>query len=150
MPSEWSDFFVLIEIPRDCLRARGISTLINGDPIPAAGPLFAAPTVLPMGWLWSSYIVQALHEQLIAEVGFSTARCQSSSWPTPDLVSGPVAQPYCDNLQVLGYSKESVDIALSTIRTHFKSKGFELHEEGFGRTRAEPFIDGELHLCGPH
>ena len=36
--------------------------------------------------------------------------------------------------------------------THFKSKGFELHEEGFGRTRAEPFrcpIDGKSHLCGP-
>ena len=36
--------------------------------------------------------------------------------------------------------------------THFQSKGFELHEEGFGRTRAEPLgclIDGEAHLCGP-
>ena len=94
MPESWSEYFVLIEIPREFVRARGITKLINGNAIPATGPLFAVLTVLPMGWSWSFYIVRTLHEKLTAEVGFPTARCQSSSWPTPDFVEGPVAQPY--------------------------------------------------------
>ena len=152
MPPSWSDFFVLIEIPRDFLRARGITKLISGADLPATGPLYAALLVLPMGWSWSFYIVQNLHEKLIGEVGFPASRCQASKWPTPDLVEGPVAQPYCDNLQVLGYSKPEVDEALVKIMDHFRAKGFELHEEEFGRTKAEPLgclIDGERHLCGP-
>ena len=33
--------------------------MINGEALPAAGPLYIALKVLPMGWTWSFYIVQA-------------------------------------------------------------------------------------------
>ena len=114
----------MIEIPRARLAARNITTLISGGPIFPTGRLYAALTVLPIGWSWSFFIVRALHEELIAEVGFKTERCQSSVWQTPALDEGPVDQPYCDNLQVLGYDPVEVDDMLERIMTHSRSKGF--------------------------
>ena len=63
-----------------------------------------------------------------------------SEEPMPALAldDGPVAQPYGDNLQVLGYSPDEVDDVLRRIMAQFQSKGFVLHEFTFTRTRAEP------------
>ena len=72
MPCEWSDLFCLTKIPRDWLAARDVTSLINGNPLPSSGPLYVALTVLPIAWNWSFYIVQALHEHLISEMGFGT------------------------------------------------------------------------------
>ena len=91
----------------------------NGEALPAAGPLYVTLKVLPMGWTWSVYIVQALHEQLLEECGIDATRCQAGGWPTPPLGEGAVAQPYCDNLQVLGYSADEVNSLLDKLVTHF-------------------------------
>ena len=112
MPDAWCDYFVLMEVDREWLICHGFSTLINGEALPAAGPLYVTLKVLPMGWTWSFYIVQALHEQLLEECGIDATRCQAGGWPTPPLGEGAVAQPYCDNLQVLGYSADEVNSLL--------------------------------------
>ena len=59
-------------------------------------------------------------------------------WPIPALDEGPVAQPYCDNLQVPDYDPDEVDDMFGRIMAHFRSGGFELHEVTQARTRAEP------------
>ena len=152
MPGDWCDYFVLLEVDRAWLISHGFSTMINGEALPAAGPLYIALKVLPMGWTWSFYIVQALHEQLLDECGIDTSRCQAGGWPTPPLGEGPVAQPYCDNLQVLGYSADEVNTRLDKLVAHFSAKGFELHEVEYARTVAQPLgchIDGIDHVAGP-
>ena len=78
-----------------------------------------------MGWTWSFYIVQALHGQLLEECGIDATRCQAGGWPTPPLGEGAVAQPYCDNLQVLGYSADEVNSLLDKVVTHHSAKGFD-------------------------
>ena len=120
MPHAWCPYFVLLEVDGSWLIAHGITSLVDGSPLPAAGPLYVSLRVLPMGWTWSFYIVQEMHEELLRQCGFGRERCQSSKWPTPPLEEGCVAQPYCDNLQILGYSCDEVNASLDSLVTHFK------------------------------
>ena len=95
--------------------ALGASTDIFGRAFEAGESLFPCLTVLPMGWSWSFWIVQQIHEQLIAKEGFDYAKRVVAQWPSPSLVESDIAAPYCDSLTIIGFEKDSVDSHLSRL-----------------------------------
>ena len=88
-------------------------------------------TVLPMGFSWSFYIIQKLHEQS----ALRSLQCDRSSlvldgYPAPDLAgSSVVAMPYCDNLHSLSLSAEACQAGKASMAADLSDMGFSLHEE---------------------
>lgn len=91
-------------------------------------------TVLPMGWSWSFWIIQALHAQFLAEAHFPADRIVTNAWPPPKLSTVPIALPYCDNLTILGLDSGAVDAELENLMCVFRDRGFELHEIEYAST----------------
>ena len=61
---------------------------LGGDPHEL---MFPCLTALPMGFNWSFWIVQHLHERIAQQSGFPAQRRLTASWPTP---SGLGARSY--------------------------------------------------------
>eukprot|EP00972_Heterocapsa_arctica_P054859 8088378-Heterocapsa_arctica.AAC.1 len=59
-----------------------------------------------MGFSWSFWVVQHIHERIAHDSGFPAERCLVGSWPAPTLLDGPIALPYCDNVTVIGTDKK--------------------------------------------
>ena len=101
---------------------------VDGVPLPSVGTVAPVLTVLRMGWSWSFWLVQVMHEHIIARAGFVASRCLVAGWPAPDLAEGPVAIPHCDNLAIVARSRVAADEALDTLMTAFTDAGFQLYD----------------------
>ena len=136
MPPWLSEFFAFDSITVALASQWGATQDVWGNPLPFDGDVFPVLLVLPMGWSWSFWIVQTLHEEFLKEAGFTNERLLTSAWPAPSVERQPLALPYCDNLTVIGVSAPVVDSALSSLMKVFTRHGFELHEiEWAGVTR---------------
>lgn len=114
--------------------------------------VYANLTALPMGFSWSVYFVQAMHEQRIRHAGLPESRCLVSSWPSPDSREGPIRLPYCDNLSVIGLDPVEVRRQLARIMPCFTDVGFELHEREWARSCSTPLgsnFSGDTGTVGP-
>ncbi|CAE8625457.1 unnamed protein product, partial [Polarella glacialis] len=88
---------------------------------------FPCMSVLPMGWAWSFWLVQHIHENICDQQSFPVGRRIVASWPVPAL-DGALALPYCDNLSVLGTSAAEVQAGLDVMCAGFTKAGFKLHD----------------------
>ena len=116
------------------LLARGI-TKIDGLPLVSEKTYYICLCVLPMGFSWSFWLVQCMHEQLATaalrrmpkgdgEQPIFGGLVQNGR-PAPAVKRGEVqAMVYCDNLNVLGDCRGKVDDALATVRRTLTGAGF--------------------------
>ena len=87
--------------------------------------------VLPMGFSWSFYLVQQLHEQIIPD----SLQIQRSNFflharPAPRLRAGEcVGMPYCNNVHVLGTDVNTAEKHRVKVCDELRSRGFTVHEE---------------------
>eukprot|EP00973_Karenia_brevis_P041405 5728577-Karenia_brevis.AAC.1 len=113
IPEDWSEYLTF----PDCLSLEeckflGLTHFLGGAPIGPSSRVFLGLTVLPMGFSWSFWIVQQIHQDLIAKAGFPGDRCIVGAWPPPKLEDGPVALPYCDNLTIFALSEQEANDGL--------------------------------------
>ncbi len=88
-------------------------------------------SVLPMGFNWSFYLIQALHEQIsLRALGISDEWLIRDSHPPPLLHGKQAAtMPYCDNVHSLSLDARACQDGVDRINGALTSSGFELHEE---------------------
>eukprot|EP00435_Cladocopium_sp_Y103_P055837 s653_g18.t1 len=113
-------------------------------------------TVLPMGFNWSFYLVQVLHEQAaLSALGIDESRLFLEGSPPPQLSEGYCCtMPYCDNVHVLSCSSSLCQRGKDDVVAKLESMGFVLHEHTSADTFTQTLggiIDGELGLvkCTP-
>ena len=105
--------------------------------------------VLPMGFNWSFYLVQTLHESIsLRSLGLRKEDMVIDGSPAPMLSnSGVTIMPYCDNVHCLGLKAGVTQQAKDSVCEGLQQSGFELHED-VGACNYFPtlggIIDGEL------
>eukprot|EP00959_Pyramimonas_sp_CCMP1952_P285458 5968648-Pyramimonas_sp.AAC.2 len=70
VPSALSEYFSFEAVDGATQKKWGATSDVWGLSLPEGGEVFPRLLVLPMGWTWSFYIVQALHAELLREAGF--------------------------------------------------------------------------------
>ena len=101
--------------------------------------------VLPMGFSWSFYLVQALHENISLEaLGKPRSDLILDGWPAPKLSeSGVALMPYCDNVHCIGLDASLVQNSKDKVCAGLTNAGFELHED-VDATTFFPTLGGTL------
>ena len=111
--------------------------------------------VLPMGYSWSFYLVQALHVQAcLKSSGEAKESVVLDSRPPPILgCNTTVSMPYCDNTHVLSINPEAAMEGHNKLQGTLEEWGFSMHEE-MGPTTQYPtlggVIDGSAGLVKPN
>ena len=113
-------------------------------------------TVLPMGFNWSFYLVQVLHEQAaLSALGIPEDKLFLDGSPPPVVSDGYCCtMPYCDNVHVLSYSPTLCQKGKDLVASKLEGMGFVLHEHTEAATVTHTLggiIDGERGLvsCTP-
>lgn len=88
-------------------------------------------SVLPMGFSWSFFLIQKLHEQsALRALGTDRSGILLDGYPSPDLHGEhAVALPYCDNIHSLALSQDLCNDGLRAMRAEVQDMGFTLHED---------------------
>lgn len=88
-------------------------------------------TVLPMGFSWSFYLIQKLHEQsALRSLGIDRQGLILDGYPVPRLSDGgAVAMPYCDNVHSVSLDREECQQGKQHMVDDLSNMGFALHEE---------------------
>ena len=111
--------------------------------------------VLPMGYSWSFFLVQALYVQAcLKSFGGKASSVVLASRPPPSLLQKQtLAMPYCDNTHVLGTDPNEVEQQHELLKSRLQSWGFEMHEE-VGPSTLFPtlggVIDGQAGMVCPN
>ena len=128
-PIGMSDFFCLRS---DITPAEAIF-ISNGawsieDNIPFVSPCI---TVLPMGFSWSFYLIQVLHEQATMKaLGIPRSSLILEGQPAPDVDDKScLAMPYCDNVHTMSTDPRVCQVGCDDVQEKLTSMGFDLHEE---------------------
>eukprot|EP00959_Pyramimonas_sp_CCMP1952_P119487 2498365-Pyramimonas_sp.AAC.1 len=124
VPSALSEYFSFEAVDASLAKKWGATLDVWGLSLPDVGEVFPCLHVLPMGWTWSLYIVQALHAEFLREAGPGQELIMSNAWPAPPLTDEPVALPYCGNFTFFGMSRERVNQRLRELIGVFEGKGF--------------------------
>lgn len=111
-------------------------------------------TVLPMGFSWSFYIIQQLHEQAsVRALGITPQQLIKDGNPCPSLdEAGVLAMPYCDNVHVLSTDREEADRGKRLVEEELERMGFQLHEHEPANTYFHTLggvIDGKVGTVSP-
>eukprot|EP00438_Fugacium_kawagutii_P025119 Skav230792 [mRNA] locus=scaffold312:103074:108500:+ [translate_table: standard] len=88
-------------------------------------------TVLPMGFSWSFYLIQKLHEQsALRSLQVERSQLILDGYPSPSLTGDAVvAMPYCDNVHSLSLSREACQRGKDLMCEDLSMLGFTLHED---------------------
>lgn len=88
-------------------------------------------SVLPMGFSWSFFLVQKLHEQLtLSSLGIQPSQLVADGNVVPTFSDEACAgMPYCDNVHVLSCSQVRCEAGRVEVIEKLKSVGFGVHEE---------------------
>eukprot|EP00435_Cladocopium_sp_Y103_P017954 s440_g4.t1 len=88
-------------------------------------------TVLPMGFSWSFFLVQRIHQlAVLRSLGIDENQLVLDGRPPPKLDhSNYVSMPYCDNIHSLALDKKLCDDGSRKIIHELQSLGFSIHEE---------------------
>ena len=105
--------------------------------------------VLPMGFSWSFYLIQALHEQSVVrslEIGRESLILEGQ--PAPKIEQGTcLSMPYCDNVHTMSTCKSICQDGCDRICNDLTEMGFELHEMTSADSHCSTLggvIDGDL------
>ena len=87
-------------------------------------------TVLPMGFNWSFYLVQKLHEGASLDaLQIPRSQLVLDGYPAPPVAGDAViSMPYCDNVHCMGSSAEACGQGEMKICDRLVEMGFTLHE----------------------
>ena len=124
-----SDFFCLTH---DITYTEALN--IFGDQhvcVGSSGLVSPCITVLPMGFSWSFYLIQKLHEQsALRALGTCRDDLVLEGYPAPSLVGGKsLAMPYCDNVHCLSTSRQECNAGMELMCKDLQNMGFSLHED---------------------
>ena len=88
-------------------------------------------TVLPMGFSWSFYLIQKLHEQsALRSLEVDRSMLILDGYPAPRLAGDQIAaMPYCDNVHSLSLSREACQKGKDLMCGDLQDLGFSLHED---------------------
>lgn len=88
-------------------------------------------TVLPMGFSWSFYLVQQIHQSAVCRsLGIPESSLLKDGFPAPRLQKGEVlSMPYCDNIHSISMDPESCNFGKQKIVNELARLGFTIHEE---------------------
>ena len=105
--------------------------------------------VLPMGFNWSFYLVQLLHEQASLDaLGITEQQLFLDGSPAPKLDAESCAtMPYCDNVHVLSCSSKLCQEGKDKVCGRLEEMGFVLHEHTSASTITRTLggiIDGDI------
>ena len=105
--------------------------------------------VLPMGFSWSFYLIQALHEQsVIRSLNIDRESLILEGQPAPKIKQGScLSMPYCDNVHTMSTSKTLCQEGCDRICNDLTEMGFELHEETTADLQCSTLggvVDGDL------
>ena len=131
--------------------------LVWGDDFsPGVGVASYSPciSVLTMGFSWSFYIIQKLHEQsALRSLDVGRDSLVLDGYPSPVLDrESVVAMPYCDNVHSLSLSRTAADDGLRKLQEDLSGMGFSLHEEVMATSVFQTLggiIDGESGTIRP-
>lgn len=106
-------------------------------------------SVLPMGFNWSFYLVQVLHEQAALQaLGQSRDSVFLDAHPSPVLSSQQCcSMPYCDNVHVLSLNPELCQQGKDLVVSKLESMGFTMHEHTSASTLTQTLggiVDGSV------
>lgn len=105
--------------------------------------------VLPMGFSWSFYLVQCIHEQSVCR----SSKCSRDQLvlegsPPPSLEQDSVlSMPYCDNAHVISLSEDRCKEGVDAAKLDLEQLGFQIHEEEDANTYFRTLggmVDGKL------
>lgn len=96
--------------------------------------------VLPMGFNWSFYLVQILHEQACVEaLKLDRSSIFLDGHPAPLLSNHSCcSMPNCDNVHVLSLNPELCQRGKDVVVSKLESMGFTLHEHTSAETLTQP------------
>ncbi len=99
-----------------------------GDESCSYSPCF---TVLPMGFSWSFYLVQHIHQSAVSRsLGIGEEDMFRDGFPAPDVVKDKIySMPYCDNIHSISLDKDLCGLGKSRIIRDLSGMGFSIHEE---------------------
>lgn len=106
-------------------------------------------SVLPMGFNWSFYLVQAIHEAAaLSALGKDRSSLFLDSAPAPLLSSSSCStMPYCDNVHVLSLSSQLCQAGKVLVCKRLEDMGFVLHEHTSAACLTQTLggvIDGDI------
>ena len=99
--------------------------------------------VLPMGYSWSFYLVQKLHEQqTLSTLGLKPTQLVIDARPVGDFASNRcLGMPYCDNVHVLSTDENQCEDGRKQVCAQLRNVGFGVHEE-IGACKIFPTLGG--------
>ncbi|CAE7265927.1 AMY1.1 [Symbiodinium sp. CCMP2592] len=102
-------------------------------------------TVLPMGFSWSFYLVQKLHEGACLDaLRIPRSNLILDGYPAPDVSGDSVlSMPYCDNVHCMATSAEACNQGKDGICDRLADMGFTLHEHE-AASLVFPTLGGEI------
>lgn len=120
------------------------------DEFPDLQQFIRCINVLPMGFSWSFYIIQQLHEQAtIRALQCKAEDLVKDGCPAPNLSGDAViGMPYCDNVHAVSLSRQGATDGKDRICKELRAMGFTMREDEEGSSTFRTLggmIDGE---CG--
>ena len=141
-PKAMCDFFCLVhDLTHD--EALHVTGGVHDPDIPP-GRIIPCIKVLPMGFNWSFYLIQAMHERAtLRAMGSGRDALVLDGHPPPSLDHGCLAMPYCDNVHTIATDASVCQERCDSICNELRTMGFQLHEEMPADTRVST-LGGEI------
>eukprot|EP00438_Fugacium_kawagutii_P013651 Skav213124 [mRNA] locus=scaffold107:139529:142876:+ [translate_table: standard] len=161
--SDIKDYFYSIGLPPFlskyfCLPPVRTAALLEEIPelkqFAGASEVFPQMKVVPMGWSWSMFFAQRIHQhQVFLGTGLSHEQVLVDGRPAPSLSTGQVVVvPYADNLNVIGTCQHEVQRVKNLAVARLRDVGFRIHEEEDAQLKVKALgfvIDGEKGMIHP-
>eukprot|EP00438_Fugacium_kawagutii_P002485 Skav209078 [mRNA] locus=scaffold207:207591:211020:- [translate_table: standard] len=110
--------------------------------------------VLPMGFNWSFFLIQALHEQsVLKSINIERKDLVLDGHPPPSPnAHSCISMPYCDNIHSMSLDKEVCQRGCDDICETLSDLGFSIHEKTEASLQCQTLgglIDGEKGIVRP-
>ena len=108
-----------------------VRTVTGGSISDVGGPISPCINVLPMGFSWSFFLVQHIHQSaVLRSLSISEQDLFLDGRPPPHISSsGIYSMPYCDNIHSISSDKSSCNEGKQRIVSELAGQGFTIHEE---------------------
>ena len=134
------DCFYAVHIPETMMRyfclefdisSEEVRTVTGGSISDVGGPISPCINVLPMGFSWSFFLVQHIHQSaVLRSLSISEQDLFLDGRPPPHISSsGIYSMPYCDNIHSISSDKSSCNEGKQRIVSELAGQGFTIHEE---------------------
>ena len=134
------DCFYAVHIPETMMRyfclefdisSEEVRTVTGGSISDVGGPISPCINVLPMGFSWSFFLVQHIHQSaVLRSLSISEQDLFLDGRPPPHISSsGIYSMPYCDNIHSISSDKSSCNEGKQKIVSELAGQGFTIHEE---------------------